>query len=863
MCSRSVAESNGTEVCSIGKYCKKMGSCTNQLKLLTDLSDEDRELIEFRSNVALPPGSSICSSHQKFLLVFYAGNQRSCCDPLKKHKRPITQSLREISIEYCINLRQKGHQTIPGQKICTNCIKLMKDIAIDDHNSSQGVQCQGLPQLTPDSQSDKSSATCTPQESALDFCNYIFQKVGQSPIKIKGGRLNQKIKYGQDKLVKFTECVEQKLKKSLDLPTTCTLSTSADVTAKAKLFDILVTDLQDKIKESNRSLQKTLLTILPVEMTHKDVAKSFNVSERLVRQSRQLRSDEGIFAVPRQKVGKTLEKSVVDHVVNFYLDDVGEHSRIMPGMRDRVRIGKNEYAQKRLMLCNLRELYAQFKTEYPEDKVGFSKFCEMRPKQCILPGASGTHTICVCLIHQNFKLLLKACGLECSCTDFISKIVCNVESKNCMFGICEKCRRDTTFSGVLAKLLFPDDQDDEDGEAEDEYEYQEWLATDRATLVTKRAARSELIDLVESKLNLLLPHDFIAKQQSNYLKLRKRDLKAHEAIVQLDFSENYKYVVQDDIAQRYWNQEAVTIHPVVIYLNDNETVINKNMCFFTEDLKHDVSVVKLFIKKILEYVQKEFPEVKDFEFFSDGCGGQYKNSEIFAFLPECEELFSINVKWNFFATSHGKSACDGIGGMIKRQAAIASLKRPYGDQIMTPKSLLKFCHENIKSVNCQHVDPEEIMSVRNGCKKEAKTIPGTRSFHQFSVHNKQIIKCKNTSMDENWALVFDLKGKVVKSWEAKLYVAFVFNNNWHLGLIIHSNEHDLVAEISLVSYDSVSRAYFFPDSPVYLSVPFPHVLCEVKLTEKKKPAGMFLLNKAQSQKVQTYFKKFSIEPPET
>jgi hypothetical protein len=39
---------------------------------------------------------------------------------------------------------------------------------------------------------------------------------------------------------------------------------------------------------------------------------------------------------------------------------------------------------------------------------------------------------------------------------------------------------------------------------------------------------------------------------------------------------------------------------------------------------------------------------------------------------------------HFFAMSHGKCECDGIGGTIKRQA---SLKNPYEDEIMTSRQI--------------------------------------------------------------------------------------------------------------------------------------------------------------------------------
>ena len=81
----------------------------------------------------------------------------------------------------------------------------------------------------------------------------------------------------------------------------------------------------------------------------------------------------------------------------------------MPGKKDFVSVkqeGKRVQVQKRLMLSNLREVYREFKEKFPDRKIGFSKFAELRPKHCILAGASGTHSVCVCTIHQNVKLMM-------------------------------------------------------------------------------------------------------------------------------------------------------------------------------------------------------------------------------------------------------------------------------------------------------------------------------------------------------------------------------------------------------------------------------------------------------------------------
>ena len=48
----------------------------------------------------------------------------------------------------------------------------------------------------------------------------------------------------------------------------------------------------------------------------------------------------------------------------------------MPGKKDFVSVkqeGKRLHVQKRLVLSNLREVYCEFKRQFPDHKIGFSK----------------------------------------------------------------------------------------------------------------------------------------------------------------------------------------------------------------------------------------------------------------------------------------------------------------------------------------------------------------------------------------------------------------------------------------------------------------------------------------------------------
>ena len=69
----------------------------------------------------------------------------------------------------------------------------------------------------------------------------------------------------------------------------------------------------------------------------------------------------------------------------------------MPGKKDYISVGRKEHRQKRLILCNLKEAYEQFKAKHPGTKLGFSTFAMLRPKECVLACRSQRHTHSLCL----------------------------------------------------------------------------------------------------------------------------------------------------------------------------------------------------------------------------------------------------------------------------------------------------------------------------------------------------------------------------------------------------------------------------------------------------------------------------------
>ena len=133
--------------------------------------------------------------------------------------------------------------------------------------------------------------------------------------------------------------------------------------------------------------------------------------------------------------------------------------------------------QKRLILCNLKELYSSFKQEYPDIKIGFSKFCSLRPKWCLLVGASGSHYVCVCTIHQNVNLMIDAMKINMTYQKLIDFVVCDRDNKECMIHRCKDCPGTEPLKQHIFQIMNVDDAD-----GEELITFKQWTKTDRTEL---------------------------------------------------------------------------------------------------------------------------------------------------------------------------------------------------------------------------------------------------------------------------------------------------------------------------------------------------------------------------------------------
>ena len=325
--------------------------------------------------------------------------------------------------------------------------------------------------------------------------------------------------------------------------------------------------------------------------------------------------------------------------------------------------------------------------------------------------------------------------------------VCSSKSRNCMFHLCQDCPDKENLLNFLESAFLDNGYDMEDNTT-----YKQWISTDRSSLTTIQSTVQEFVEVLRDKLYDLCRHHYLKESQSAFLKHSKEHLDQETCLILMDFAENYSFIAQDSVQGFYWQNSQATLHPFAVYHKDIEgTLYCESYCDISDYLKRNQTAVHCFLSKLLTTICSKHPHLQNIKYFSDGAISQYMNYKSLVDLMFYEYDHQLKAEYHFFATSHGKSPCDGISGTIKREAALASLQATVKGHILTPGDLYSWAKENIKSIVVLYTATNEIVQHKqsyslNACYKGVKTVPGTRGYHCF-IPDGERLKMKRCSND--------------------------------------------------------------------------------------------------------------------
>lgn len=535
-------------------------------------------------------------------------------------------------------------------------------------------------------------------------------------------------------------------------------------TREEQLEDLL-NGLKEKFKSlpENDPLRKSILTIAPDCWSIRKISEEFQCSYRMAKQSKELKESGGILAMPQFKRGKNIDEETVQKVIEFYEND--SNSRIMPHKKETISIkvdGCKVIKQKHLLLYDIKVLHSMFKEKYPQYPIGFSKFAELRPKWCVVAGASGTHSVCVCTTHQNVKLMIDAINLknltkDCETEigdykDCIKFILCKKPTTACHLLECKKCPDMEEFSILVLELLEKNNIQ--------QVIFSTWTSTDRCTLKQECLPSDEFVEELCKRLKVLIPHSFIAKEQEKFISDKKENLGENEVLLHCDFAENYAYVAQDAAQAFHYNNDQCSVFTVSFYYRSGKDLKHQSIILLSDCTTHDATAVYLMQQKVIPEIKKVCPRVKKMYYVTDGAKQHFKNRTQMMHLTYHKSDFGIEAEWHCHATSHGKCICDGLGACLKSEATRYSLQAEPKNAILNPASLFtwaKVKFKNIKFFYYSKQDHQKLAKTLNRQYPNPPAVKNIQSSHAFIPISDNKLKIQRYSDAKNTVITMQYK----------------------------------------------------------------------------------------------------------
>ena len=381
-----------------------------------------------------------------------------------------------------------------------------------------------------------------------------------------------------------------------------------DCTCCNKLLDSLVARFS-QAKTSREKYQ--ILTCAPEFVGPTEMVRLFGCSTYRAEKAHKLRGEFGAFSAPEFQVPKnTIQPEVEMAVKKFYVDDA--NSRVIPGERNAIMAkdinGEKKRISKRLIYTSLKELFAEFVAINPDMKIGITKFSQLRPKYCAWPGPNGHHVTCVCVLHENFRVLRQVTGSTAKTGDFINQYLGRDATSDCHLGFCSDCPKYDDMQKFVEENVSSDVQ------------YQLWQSTDRATLEQISESSWEYWERLKAFFPKIASHHFIHAKQKVFLKDLKQRLETEEnsVICTVDFGMNYSFIGQNEPQSAHFSRPQCTVHPFVVEGMSQGKMFQKSYVVLSDDLNHNSSSFHVFRSKVIASIKRDFPGCNKIYYVSDG-----------------------------------------------------------------------------------------------------------------------------------------------------------------------------------------------------------------------------------------------------
>ncbi|XP_063381046.1 uncharacterized protein LOC134667550 [Cydia fagiglandana] len=422
-----------------------------------------------------------------------------------------------------------------------------------------------------------------------------------------------------------------------------------------------------------------------------------------------------------------LDGKIINDIHTFYQRE--DISRQAPGLKDYITVGnergEKEKIQIRHLYSSVSETYGLFVEEFG-NIVGRSKFAELRPKHVYLSNKL-PHNVCLCKYHENFSLAVNSLhhviGSPYYDHNFLNGFICTVPTRACWLKDCNNCKE------MLKIKLNEYLECCENVGPEVETSWFVWANHNgKLSKIQVMGTVNELIQHIVEMGPKFFEHAYIKRNQASSYHNHKTEISNttdfEKVLIQVDYSENYTCVAQDEVQSFHWVQPQVTLFTVSLWMTGKQHPI----VLVSDDRHHNKKTAMVYIDRILDDLPTD---VKEVQLWSDGPASQFKNKFVIECIQQLEKKHNLHLIWNYFATSHGKGPVDGIGGALKRLVRGKVLKRKAN--VLNAEQFASAAKDSavkVAVVPTEEIEARAELLKLEECFSKAPAIPGVSKCHK-------------------------------------------------------------------------------------------------------------------------------------
>ena len=400
--------------------------------------------------------------------------------------------------------------------------------------------------------------------------------------------------------------------------------------------------------------------------------------------------------------------------------------------------------RKYYLELTMKEAYAVFKKQHPDVEVGLSKLFDLKPPN-VIHMAKAPNDQCKCITHENFRLMLKPLKVEVN-SMFWQTMLCN--SSN-LYSPCWKDQCSDCQGGILLPNLIGEKQNNDE-----HVHWQIWESIETRTKKGKtfnRVVKSlkegcvgELKELIEEAWSHYLNHVRTKRIMSNEF---QEDLgRENVLILQCDFAMDYN--TNDnarEVQPAIYGRQNVTIFLAAVWHQRSYT----SYSVVTNGDKYKNTVRMCMLRVLKDFLlNNDISDVEKFIIWSDGSSCEFRNKySTGKLLFKLSQLVKRVSYWKYFAPSHGKGVCDGIGGALKARVAEHVSGKHRDDVIVqNHKQFSDIAAKHCPKVKIfvLHQEEVDIASKKDKPWEQVQEIVGVSSLH--------IAKCGMDGTIHGWKL---------------------------------------------------------------------------------------------------------------